>query len=69
MLVHGLADDNVFAAHTLKLSAALTAAGRPHTVLPLVSATHMADDEAVTANLLVLQADFLLNALGASGPG
>jgi hypothetical protein len=29
----------------------------------------MADDEAVTANLLVLQADFLLNALGASRPG
>ena len=69
MLVHGLADDNVFAAHTLRLSAALTAAGRPHTVLPLVRATHMADDEAVTANLLVLQAHFLLNALEGDRPG
>jgi hypothetical protein len=29
----------------------------------------MADDEAVTANLLVLQADFLLNALEGDGPG
>ena len=35
LLVHGLADDNVVAAHTLQLSAALLAAGRPHQVLPL----------------------------------
>ena len=33
--VHGLADDNVVAAHTLRLSSALLAAGRPHEVLPL----------------------------------
>lgn len=39
--VLGLADDNVVAAHTLRLSAALTAAGRPHTVLPLPGVTHM----------------------------
>ena len=42
LLVHGLADDNVVAAHTLRLSAALLAAGRPHAVLPLTGATHMA---------------------------
>ena len=30
LLVHGLADDNVVAAHTLRLSSALLAAGRPH---------------------------------------
>ncbi|MFC7657605.1 prolyl oligopeptidase family serine peptidase [Pseudonocardia benzenivorans] len=35
LLVHGLADDNVVAAHTLRLSSALLAAGRPHSVLPL----------------------------------
>ena len=35
MLIHGLADDNVVAAHTLRLSRARTEAGRPHTVLPL----------------------------------
>ena len=35
LLVHGLADDNVVAAHTLKLSRALLEAGRPHEVLPL----------------------------------
>ena len=41
MLVHGLADDNVVAAHTLRLSSALLAAGRPHEVLPLSGVTHM----------------------------
>lgn len=30
LLVHGLVDDNVVAAHTLRLSAALLSAGRPH---------------------------------------
>ena len=30
LLIHGLADDNVVAAHTLRLSSALLAAGRPH---------------------------------------
>ncbi|NUT11516.1 MAG: prolyl oligopeptidase family serine peptidase [Nonomuraea sp.] len=59
MLVHGLADDNVFAAHTLRLSAALLAAGRPHTVLPLSGATHMAAQEEVAENLLLLELDFL----------
>ena len=36
MLIHGLADDNVVVAHSLRLSSALLAAGRPHVVLPLV---------------------------------
>ncbi len=30
LLIHGLADDNVVVAHTLHLSSALLAAGRPH---------------------------------------
>lgn len=58
MLIHGLADDNVVAAHTLRLSAALVAAGRPHQVLPLTHVTHMASDPAVAANLLRFQKDF-----------
>jgi dipeptidyl-peptidase 4 len=33
LLVHGLADDNVVAAHSLQLSQALLAAGKPHEVL------------------------------------
>lgn len=42
LLIHGMADDNVVVAHTLRMSAALLAAGRPHQVLPLSGATHMA---------------------------
>jgi dipeptidyl-peptidase-4 len=64
MLIHGLADDNVVVAHTLRLSAHLTAAGRPHTVLPLSGVTHMTPQEEVAENLLLLQLDFLKRALG-----
>jgi dipeptidyl-peptidase-4 len=65
MLVHGLADDNVVAAHTLRLSSALLAAGRPHSVLPLSGVTHMTPQEVVAENLLLLQVQFLRQALGA----
>jgi dipeptidyl-peptidase-4 len=65
MLIHGLADDNVLAAHTLRFSRALTAAGRPHTFLPLPGVTHMTPQEDVAENLLLLQVDFLKRALGA----
>jgi dipeptidyl-peptidase-4 len=58
LLIHGLADDNVFAAHTLQLSAALTAAGRPHDVLPLSGITHMASQETVAEGLATLQAAY-----------
>ena len=64
MLIHGLADDNVVVAHTLRLSSALLAAGYPHTVLPLSGITHMASQEAVAENMLLLQLDFLRRALG-----
>ena len=58
LLVHGLADDNVVAAHTLRLSAALLAAGRPHAVIPLTGATHMAAG-GTAERLLPLELDFL----------
>ncbi len=64
MLVHGLADDNVVAAHTLRISSALLAAGRPHQVLPLSGVTHMTPQEVVAENLLRLQVAFLRGALG-----
>jgi dipeptidyl-peptidase-4 len=64
LLVHGLADDNVVAAHTLRLSSALLAAGRPHSVLPLSGVTHMTPQEVVAENLLLLQVEFLRDALG-----
>jgi dipeptidyl-peptidase-4 len=64
MIIHGLADDNVVVAHTLRLSSALLAAGRPHQVLPLSGVTHMTSQEVVAENLLLLQVDFLRRALG-----
>ena len=63
LLIHGLADDNVFAAHTLQLSSQLLAAGRPHEVLPLVGVTHMTPQEVVAENLLLHQLDFLRRSL------
>jgi dipeptidyl-peptidase 4 len=63
LLIHGLADDNVVAAHTLRLSSALLAAGRPHTVLPLTGVTHMTPQEVVAENLLLLELAFLRDAL------
>ncbi|MEX1657032.1 prolyl oligopeptidase family serine peptidase [Streptomyces pseudovenezuelae] len=64
MIIHGLADDNVVVAHSLRLSSALLAAGRPHEVLPLSGVTHMTPQETVAENLLRLQLDFLKRSLG-----
>jgi dipeptidyl-peptidase 4 len=68
LLVHGLADDNVVAAHTLRLSSALLAGGRAHSVLPLSGVTHMTPQEVVAENLLLLQVEFLRGALGIVPP-
>lgn len=64
MIIHGLVDDNVVVAHTLRLSSALLAAGRPHEVLPLTGVTHMTPQEQIAENLLLLQVDFLKRSLG-----
>ena len=64
MIIHGLADDNVYAAHTLQLSRALLEAGRPHSVLPLSGVTHMTSQEEVAENLLLVQLAFLRESLG-----
>lgn len=59
LLIHGLADDNVVAAHTLQLSSMLLAAGKTHEVLPLSGVTHMTPQEEVAENLLLHQLAFL----------
>lgn len=63
LLIHGLADDNVVVAHTLRLSQALLAAGRDHRILPLSGATHMTPTDDSGANLLLLERDFMLQTL------
>ncbi len=65
LLIHGLADDNVLATHTLQLSSALLAAGRQHVVLPLSGVTHFTPQEEVAENLLLAEIDFLRAHLGA----
>ncbi|MFE3503812.1 prolyl oligopeptidase family serine peptidase [Kitasatospora sp. NPDC059160] len=65
LLVQGLADDNVFPVHALRLSAALLAAGRPHEVLPLRGAGHRPTDEATVEDLLRHELGFLRRSLGA----
>jgi dipeptidyl-peptidase-4 len=64
LLIHGIADDNVVVAHTLRMSSALLAAGRPHQVLPLSGATHTPTDENTVSQLLRHQLHFLTGALG-----
>ncbi|MEE1784270.1 prolyl oligopeptidase family serine peptidase [Streptomyces sp. SP17BM10] len=66
LLIQGLADDNVFPVHALRLSSALLAAGRPHEVLPLSNTTHSPTDETVAANLLQHELGFLRRSLGIS---
>jgi dipeptidyl-peptidase-4 len=66
LLVHGLADDNVVAAHSVQLSSALLAAGRPHEFLALAGVSHMTPQEVVAENLLLHQLDFLRRSL--AGP-
>jgi dipeptidyl-peptidase 4 len=66
LLIHGMADDNVVVAHTLRMSAALLAAARPHQVLPLSDATHMPID--VVGQLLRHELAFLTESLGVARP-
>ncbi len=68
MLIHGIADDNVYVANTLQLSKRLMEAGRPHTVLPLSGITHAPKDPQVAENLLLLQVRFIRDALGLPDP-
>jgi dipeptidyl-peptidase-4 len=64
LLIHGLVDDNVYVAHTLRLSAALFEAGKHHELVLIPNATHLTRSTAVTENLLRVQLDFLQRSLG-----
>lgn len=66
LLVHGLADEDVIPAHTLRLSSALLATGRPHAVLPIVGAGHPEVGEAA-GTLLHAELAFVRAALTAHG--
>ncbi|WP_240437474.1 S9 family peptidase [Sciscionella marina] len=64
LIIHGLADDNVFAAHGLRLSAALLKAGRRHAMIPMPGVTHMSPtDEESAEHFLLFQLDWIKRAL------
>ncbi|WP_328609917.1 prolyl oligopeptidase family serine peptidase [Amycolatopsis sp. NBC_00345] len=59
LLMHGLADDNVHPANTVRLSAALLAAGRPYEVVFLPGAGHQVMGSPFTVGVLRRQLGFL----------
>lgn len=63
LLIHGLADDNVYVANTLRLSTALFESGRFPELVLIPNATHLTRSTAVTENLLRVQLDFLKRTL------
>jgi dipeptidyl-peptidase-4 len=66
LLIHGIADDNVYVAHALRFSAALFEAGRFHELVLIPNATHLTRSTAVTENILRVQLEFLRRTLGVS---
>jgi dipeptidyl-peptidase 4 len=67
LLIHGVADDNVVVAHSLRMSAALFEAGRRHELMLLPNLTHMASSDAAEQNLPLLELEFLRRSLGLDG--
>lgn len=64
LLIHGLNDDNVVSAHTLRFSQILLRHRKQHFVLPLVGNTHMAASAQITSGILVAQLRFIQDGLG-----
>ncbi|WP_411107076.1 prolyl oligopeptidase family serine peptidase [Streptomyces sp. cmx-4-9] len=65
LLVTGLADDNVHPSHTLRLSRALTDAGRPHRLLALPGVTHMTPG-GTAEKVMAQELDFFRQALASA---
>ncbi|MGA0077891.1 MAG: prolyl oligopeptidase family serine peptidase [Candidatus Nanopelagicales bacterium] len=63
LLIHGLADDNVLAMHSLQLSAALFAKGKGHNFLSLSGVSHMTQGASTLESLLKLEVDFFVQHL------
>jgi dipeptidyl-peptidase-4 len=69
LILHGIADDNVYVAHSLRLSKALMEAGRRHSMIPLSGITHRPTDEAAAENMLKIEVEFLRGSLYLPFPG
>jgi dipeptidyl-peptidase-4 len=64
LMIHGIADDNVYVTHALQMSKALMEAGRRHAMIPLSGITHRPIDERAAENMLKIEAEFLERSLG-----
>ena len=65
--IHGLADDNVYVAHSLRMTKALMEAGRRHAMIPLSGITHRPVDPAAAEAMLQIEIEFLHRALAVPG--
>jgi len=63
LLIHGLVDDNVYVAHSLRMSRALMEAGRRHAMIPLSDITHRPVEPAAAEAMLQIEVDFLRGSL------
>ena len=63
LLIHGLADDNVFVANTLQLSAALFTRGYHHDLVLLPNASHIGGFDELVVAQYVAELDFLRRSL------
>jgi dipeptidyl-peptidase-4 len=63
LILHGMADDNVVVAHSLRLAHALFVVGWPHRFVPLGSVTHFSTDADMTRRMLHEEVNFLRTAL------
>mgnify|MGYP001950596380 CR=1 FL=1 len=65
MLIHGMADDNVFIGHAFRLSAALLAEECPHTFVPLPTSSHYVNGQpGVERSVCEMQISFIKKAFG-----
>ena len=68
LIIHGLADDNVYVTHALQMSKALMEAGRRHAMIPLSGITHRPVDARAAENMLQIEVEFLQRSLGVGMP-
>ncbi len=65
LVIHGSADDNVYFIHSLRLSDALTRAGRHAEVLPMIGQAHGVNDPTLNERVYARLATYLKEHLGA----
>jgi dipeptidyl-peptidase-4 len=68
LLMHGLADDNVFVANTLQLSASLLANGYRHELVLLPNSSHIGGMEELSVAADLVELDFLRRAFALPAP-